>query len=104
MGIAINLSIFSSQSTTKQAFSVGGIYHVTVRLSLEPDRHFLGRSGLWRFAEKAVGAACWKVRFQHSRTVTFDTQQPIDFDFTLPESRHSPSSATHSGPSAFFPY
>jgi hypothetical protein len=43
MGIAINLSIFSSQSTTKQAFSVGGIYHVTVRLSLEPDRHFLGK-------------------------------------------------------------
>ena len=38
-----------SQSTTKQAFSVGGIYHVTVRLSLEPDRPFLGHTGLWRF-------------------------------------------------------
>jgi hypothetical protein len=32
--------VSSSQSTTKQAFSVGGIYHVTVRLSLETDRHF----------------------------------------------------------------
>jgi hypothetical protein len=34
--------VSSSQSTTKQAFSIGGIYHVTVRFSLEPDRHFLG--------------------------------------------------------------
>ena len=53
--------VSSSQSTTKQAFSIGGIYHVTVRFSLEPDRHFLG--GLWRFYEKAVGAACRDVRF-----------------------------------------
>jgi hypothetical protein len=37
--------VSSSQSTTKQAFSVGGIYHVTVRLSLEPDCHFLGALG-----------------------------------------------------------
>jgi hypothetical protein len=43
----------------------GVIYHAIVRLSLEPDRHFLGHTGLWRFAEKAVSAACWKVRFQY---------------------------------------
>ena len=63
----------------------GGMYHATVRLSLEPDRHFLGRSGLWRFAEKAVGAACWKVRFQYFRTVTFDPNRPVE----IPDSRHS---------------
>ncbi|MGB8408893.1 MAG: hypothetical protein WCE58_03155 [Gallionella sp.] len=31
-----------------------------------------GRTGLWQFAEKAVGAACWNVRFQLFRIVTFD--------------------------------
>src|SRR5450759_1814950 len=65
--------VSSSQSTTKQAFSIGGIYHVTVRFSLEPDRPFLGLSGPWRFYEKAVSAACRGVRFQLFRTVTFDT-------------------------------
>ena len=65
--------VSSSQSTTKQAFSVGGIYHVTVRLSLEPDRHFLGLTGLWRFAEKGIGSIRWNVRFQLFRTVTNDT-------------------------------
>jgi hypothetical protein len=50
--------VSSSQSTTKQAFSIGGIYHVTVRFSLEPDRHFLGQTGLWEFYGSA---ACWMV-------------------------------------------
>ena len=52
---------------------VVGIYNVIGRLSLEPDRHFLGLTGLWRFYEKAVGSACWNVRFQLFRTVTIDT-------------------------------
>jgi hypothetical protein len=56
---------------------VGGIYHATARLSLEPDRPFLGLSGLWQFSEKAVGTACWNVRFQLFRTVTFDTKRPV---------------------------
>jgi hypothetical protein len=51
----------------------GGMYHATVRLSLEPDHHFLGLSGHWRLPEKAVGAACCNVRFQLFRTVTNDT-------------------------------
>ena len=51
----------------------GGMYHATVRLSLEPDRHFLGLTGRWRFYEKGVGSACRDVRFQLFRTVTFDT-------------------------------
>jgi hypothetical protein len=76
--------VSSSQSTTKQAFSVGGIYHVTVRLSLEPDRHFLGLCGRWRFHEKAVGTACLNVRFQVFRTITFDTLQ----NFKVYESCH----------------
>jgi hypothetical protein len=42
----------------------GGMYHATVRFSLEPDCHFLGLSGRWRFAEIAVGAVCVGVRFQ----------------------------------------
>src|ERR1039458_5289463 len=32
-----------------------------------------GQTGLWRSYEKAVGVACWKVRFQLFRTVTNDT-------------------------------
>jgi hypothetical protein len=68
----------SSQSTTKQAFSVGGIYHVTVRLSLEPDRPYLGLTGRWRFYEKGVGSACRDVRFQLFRTVTFDTKESFE--------------------------
>src|SRR5450759_5233510 len=79
--------VSSSQSTTKQAFSVGGIYHVTVRLSLEPDRHFLGLSRRWRFPEMAVGAACCNVRFQLFRTVTFETKRSVRF----PRSRRSTS-------------
>jgi hypothetical protein len=47
--------VSSSQSTTKQAFSIGGMYHATVRLSLEPDRHFLGLTGLGRFSENGIG-------------------------------------------------
>src|SRR5450759_744453 len=43
----------------------GGMYHATVRLSLEPDRHFLGHTGRWRFPEKAVGSACWNVCFRN---------------------------------------
>jgi hypothetical protein len=34
----------------------GGMYHATVRLSLEPDRHFLG-AGRWRIYKMAVTAA-----------------------------------------------
>jgi hypothetical protein len=34
------------------------IYHAKVRLSLEPDRHFLGQTGLWEFYGSA---ACWMV-------------------------------------------
>jgi hypothetical protein len=44
-----------------------------VRLSLEPDRPYLSQTGLWRSYEKAVGVACWKIRFQFFRTVTNDT-------------------------------
>ena len=36
---------------------VGGIYHVIVCLSLEPDRHFLGQTGLWRSYKKAGNSA-----------------------------------------------
>jgi hypothetical protein len=36
---------------------VGGIYHVIVRFSLEPDRHFLGQTGLWRSYKKAGNSA-----------------------------------------------
>src|SRR5450759_703110 len=65
----------------------GGTYHATVRLSLEPDRHFLGLSRRWRFPEMAVGAACCNVRFQLFRTVTFDTKRSVRF----PRSRRSTS-------------
>jgi hypothetical protein len=51
----------------------GGMYHATVRLSLEPDRHFLGLRRRWGFYEKAVGSACRNVCFRKFRTVTFDT-------------------------------
>jgi len=43
---------------------VGGIYHVIVRLSLEPYRHFLGLTGRWRFPNYAVGASCMDVCLQ----------------------------------------
>jgi hypothetical protein len=36
------------------------------------DRHFLGLSGLNRFAEKAAGAAKRDVCFQLFRTATFE--------------------------------
>ena len=71
--------VSSSQSTTKQAFSIGGIYDVTVRFSLEPDRPFLGLSRRWRFSERGVGSACRNVRFKIFRIVTFDTLPPFDF-------------------------
>lgn len=45
------------------------------------ERPVLGRSGLWRFAEKARGIAYWNVRFQFFRTVTNDTQPK----FEIPE-------------------
>jgi hypothetical protein len=51
----------------------GGMYHATVRLSLEPDRHFLGLTGLPWFAETAVGTACFNVCFRKFRGGTFDT-------------------------------
>jgi hypothetical protein len=57
----------------------GGMYHATVRLSLEPDLPYLGLSGLWRFYENGIGSACWKVRYQILRTVTFDTYQMVNF-------------------------
>jgi hypothetical protein len=57
---------------------VGGNLHVTVRLSLETDRHFLGLTGLWRFAEKVVGAACWNIRFQLFRTITFNPKATLN--------------------------
>jgi hypothetical protein len=42
------------------------------------DHHegpLIGHTGLWWFAEKAVGAACWNVCLQLFRIVTFDTNQ-----------------------------
>jgi len=39
----------------------------------------LGQTGLWRFSEIAIGAACRDVRFQLFRTVTFDTKRNYDF-------------------------
>jgi hypothetical protein len=42
------------------------------------ERPLFGLSGLWQFSEKAVGTACWNVRFQLFRTVTFDTLLPFD--------------------------
>jgi hypothetical protein len=42
------------------------------------ERLLLGLTGRWRFAEKAVGSACWNVRFVIFRTVTFDTLQSFE--------------------------
>jgi hypothetical protein len=36
-----------------------------------------GQTGLWRYYEKAVGAACLEVCFQLFRTVTNDTHQNL---------------------------
>jgi len=38
-----------------------------------------GLSGLWWFAEKTVGAACWNVRFQLFQTVTPDPKRSLLF-------------------------
>lgn len=46
------------EDTTSGHPDVGGIYHLIVRLILEPDHHFLGLTGLWEFSKKAVGSAC----------------------------------------------
>jgi hypothetical protein len=62
----------------------GGIYHATVRLSLEPDRHFLGLTGLWRFSKNGIDSACGNVRFQVFRTVTNDIYQ----SYVCPQSSH----------------
>jgi hypothetical protein len=57
----------------------GGMYHATVRLSLEPDRPYLGHTGRWRFPEKAVGTACLNVCFRKFREGTFDTKPSFNF-------------------------
>jgi hypothetical protein len=62
------------------------MYHATVRLSLEPDRPFLGHTGLWWFAEKTVGAARWNVCLQLFRIVTFDTEQTFNVEVSGPRS------------------
>jgi hypothetical protein len=36
---------------------VGGIYHVIVRLSLEPDRHFLGLCGLAAYLSQPTASS-----------------------------------------------
>jgi hypothetical protein len=48
------------------------------------DRLLFGHTGLWRFAEKAVGAACWNVRFRKFRGGTFDTLRTV----AIPDSGH----------------
>jgi hypothetical protein len=53
-----------------------GLLPLSTPSGLQESRNegqLLGHTRLWRFAEKAVGAACWNVRFQLFRTVTFDT-------------------------------
>jgi hypothetical protein len=70
--------VTSSQSTTKQAFTVGGIYHITIRLSLEPDRPYLGLTGRWRFYVKAVSSACWNVCFRTFLGGANDTELTFD--------------------------
>ena len=53
-----------------------------------------GQSGLWRLAEKTVGAACWNVR-QLFRTVTFTKATVGIGHFILPlYIEHSNSSLT----------
>jgi hypothetical protein len=54
-------ALFASTSYTSQNGSSGR----------RPD---FGHTGLWRFAETALGVAYWNVRFQFFRTVTNDTR------------------------------
>jgi hypothetical protein len=43
-----------------------------------------GLTGLWRFSENGIGSACWNVRFQVFRTVTFDPKRTDCLAISLP--------------------
>jgi hypothetical protein len=57
------------------------------------ERPLLGLTGRWRFSENGIGSASGNVRFLVFRIVTNDLFETVSFDFTLPETGHSPSSA-----------
>lgn len=63
------------------------------RAARQENRHgspLLGLTGLWRFYKKAVGVACWNVRFQVFRVVIFDPLSNVEF---LKVQTHSSRSA-----------
>lgn len=47
------------------------------------DGQLLGLSGLWRLLENSDGSARWSARFQLFQTVTFDTNQTVDFRYVV---------------------
>jgi hypothetical protein len=78
----VNLRSFGVRKSLKQVSIVANHFagHVRRKMRLldaflldQNVRPIFGLSGLWQLYEKAVGAACWDVRFQLFRTVTFAT-------------------------------
>jgi hypothetical protein len=71
-------------TSQKQHFVTFRLRHTLARHDACSERPLFGHTGLWRFPEKAVGAACLDVRFQLFRTVTFDTLQSVAISKSRP--------------------